>query len=152
MVEFGGWEMPVQYTGILEEHKAVRERAGIFDTTHMGEFVVQGPDTLALLQYATSNDVAKLEMGQAQYSFFCNPEGGVEDDCLVYRFMDHHYVVVNASPMESDFARLQRLAEERGFDVTLRNFSDSTGKIDLQGPQAAAFLQRHSDTDLSQLK
>jgi aminomethyltransferase len=152
MVEFGGWEMPVQYKGILEEHKAVRERVGIFDTTHMGEFVVQGPDTLALLQYATTNDVAKLDLGQAQYTFFCNPEGGVEDDCLVYRFMDHHYVVVNAAPLDADFARLQRLAEERGFDVTLRNFSDSTGKLDVQGPQAAALVQRFTDTDLSQLK
>jgi aminomethyltransferase len=152
MVEFGGWEMPVQYKGILEEHKAVRERVGIFDTTHMGEFVIQGPDTLALLQYATSNDVSKLDQGQAQYSFFCNPEGGVEDDCLVYWFPDHHYVVVNAAPLESDFARLQRLAEEKSFDVTLRNFSDSTGKIDIQGPQAAALVQRFTETDLSQLK
>ena len=149
MVEFGGWEMPVQYKGILEEHKAVRERVGIFDTTHMGEFVVQGPDALALLQYATTNDVAKLDPGQAQYTFFCNPEGGVEDDCLVYRFMDHHYVVVNAAPLEADFARLQRLAEERSFDVTLRNFSDDTGKIDVQGPQAAALLQRFTDTDVA---
>src|SRR5437773_858992 len=113
MVEFGGWEMPLQYKGILEEHKAVRERVGIFDTTHMGEFVVQGPDALRLLQYATTNNVAALEAGQAQYSFFCNPEGGVEDDCLVYRFLDHHYVVVNAAPLDADFARLQRLAAEQ---------------------------------------
>ena len=152
MVEFGGWEMPVQYKGILEEHRAVREQVGIFDTTHMGEFVVQGPDTLALLQYATTNDVAKLDDGQAQYSFFCNPDGGVDDDCLVYRFIDHHYVVVNAAPLEADFARLQRLAEEKSFDVVLRNFSDDTGKLDIQGPQAAALVQRFTDTDLAQLK
>jgi aminomethyltransferase len=152
MVEFGGWEMPVQYKGILEEHRAVRERVGIFDTTHMGEFVVQGEDALALLQYATSNNVAALADGQAQYSFFCNPEGGVEDDCLVYRFPDHYYVVVNAAPLAADFARLQRLAEERGFDVTLRDFSDSTGKLDIQGPQAIALLQQFTDTDLSMLK
>ena len=76
MVEFGGWEMPVQYKGILEEHQAVREHVGIFDTTHMGEFVVQGPDTLKLLQYATSNDVAKLDLGQAQYSFLTIPTAG----------------------------------------------------------------------------
>ena len=152
MVEFGGWEMPVQYKGILEEHKAVRERVGIFDTTHMGEFVVKGPDTLALLQYGTTNDVAALALGQAQYSYFCNPEGGVEDDCLVYHFADHHYVVVNASPQDSDFARLQHLAADKHFNVELTNESDETGKLDIQGPLAVALIQRFTDTDLSQLK
>ena len=153
MVEFGGWEMPVQYKGILEEHYAVRQRAGIFDTTHMGEFVVQGTGALTLLQYSTSNDVAKLELGQAQYSFMTNPQGGVEDDCLVYRFPDHHFVVVNAAPLDADFARLSRLADEQKIgDVVLRNFSDETGKLDVQGPQAAAIVQRFTDTDLAQLR
>src|SRR4051812_24013908 len=83
MVEFGGWDMPVQYKGIIEEHKAVRTGVGIFDPCHMGEFVLRGSGTLPLLQYATTNDVAKLEDGQAQYSFMLNDAGGVVDDCLV---------------------------------------------------------------------
>ncbi len=153
MVEFGGWEMPVQYTGILEEHKAVRQGVGIFDIVHMGEFVVQGSGALSLLQYATTNDVSKLAMGQAQYSFMTNPEGGVEDDCLVYRFPDHYYVVVNAAPLEADFARLARLADEQGIeDVVLRDFSAETGKLDVQGPRAEALLQPFTDTDLSAIK
>jgi len=153
MVEFGGWEMPVQYKGIIEEHNAVRQRVGIFDTCHMGEFVVQGTGTLPLLQYSTSNDVSKLDLGQAQYSFMTNPEGGVEDDCLVYRFPDHHYVVVNAAPLESDFQRLSRLADEQKIGVVvLRNFSDETGKLDVQGPLAAALVQKFTDTDLAELK
>jgi aminomethyltransferase len=153
MVEFGGWEMPVQYKGIIEEHKAVREHVGIFDICHMGEFVVQGAGALPLLQYSTTNDVAKLAEGQAQYSFMTNPQGGVEDDCLVYRFPDHHYVVVNAAPLEADFARLGRLADEQNIgDVTLRDLSDETGKLDVQGPEAAALVQRFTDTDLSALK
>jgi aminomethyltransferase len=153
MVEFGGWEMPVQYKGIIEEHNAVRQRVGIFDTCHMGEFVVQGAGSLPLLQYGTSNDVAKLDLGQAQYSFMTNAQGGVEDDCLVYRFPDHHYVVVNAAPLEADFQRLSDLADEQKIgDVVLRNFSDETGKLDIQGPQAAALLQKFTDTDLAALK
>jgi len=153
MVEFGGWEMPVQYKGIIEEHKAVRERVGIFDTCHMGEFVVQGAGALPLLQYSTSNDVAKLAEGQAQYSFMTNEQGGVEDDCLVYRFPDHHYVVVNAAPLEADFQRLSHLADARGIgDVALRNLSDETGKLDVQGPLAAALVQKFTDTDLSGLQ
>ncbi|HUS14393.1 MAG TPA: glycine cleavage system aminomethyltransferase GcvT [Chloroflexia bacterium] len=153
MVEFGGWEMPVQYKGILEEHRAVRERAGIFDTCHMGEFVVQGSGALPLLQYSTTNDVAKLELGQAQYSYMTNEQGGVEDDCLVYRFPDHHYVVVNAAPLEADFARLSSLADEHQIgDVVLRNMSEDTGKLDVQGPLAAAIVQKFTDTDLAGLK
>jgi len=153
MVEFGGWEMPVQYKGIIEEHNAVRQRVGIFDTCHMGEFVVQGAGALPLLQYGTTNDVAKLELGQAQYSFMTNERGGVEDDCLVYRFPDHHYVVVNAAPLAADFARLARLADEQKIgDVLLRNLSDETGKLDVQGPQAAALVQQFTDTDLAALR
>jgi len=153
MVEFGGWEMPVQYKGIIEEHNAVRQRAGIFDTTHMGEFVVQGTGTVPLLQYATSNDVSKLNMGQAQYTFMTNARGGVEDDCLVYQFPDHYYVVVNAAPLAADFQRLSDLADEQKIgDVILRNLSDDTGKLDVQGPLAAALVQRFTDTDLAQLK
>jgi aminomethyltransferase len=153
MVEFGGWEMPVQYSGIIDEHNAVRQRVGIFDTCHMGEFVVQGSGALPLLQYATTNDVAKLEAGQAQYSYMTNEQGGVEDDCLVYTFPDHYYIVVNAAPLESDFQRLSRLADAQKIgDVALRNFSAETGKLDIQGPLAAALLQKFTDTDLSMVR
>src|SRR4051794_18305239 len=153
MVEFSGWEMPVQYKGIIEEHKAVRNNVGIFDTCHMGEFVLHGSGTIPLLQYATTNDVEKLELGQAQYSFMTNAGGGVVDDCLVYRFPDHHYVVVNAAPLDEDFERLGQLANERGVgDVRLDDLSDETGKLDIQGPKAAALLQKFTGTDLSQIK
>src|SRR5256885_8380315 len=98
LVEFGGWEMPVQYTGILEEHEAVRTRAGLFDVSHMGEFKVEGPDALAFLQYLVPNDVSRLAIHQALYTQLCLPNGNVIDDLLIYRLAEQHYMlVVNAS-------------------------------------------------------
>ena len=153
MVEFGGWMMPVQYhKGIIEEHKAVRSGVGIFDTCHMGEFIVKGPDTVRLLQTFTSNNVAALAQVQAQYTFIPNEQGGVRDDSIVYNFGDHHYVVVNASPLKADYEWLVELANREGFDVNLQNVSDETGKLDVQGPGAAALVQKFADVDLSPLK
>ena len=153
MVEFGGWMMPVQYAkGIIEEHKAVRSHVGIFDTCHMGEFVLEGPDAAMLANVATANNVAALGEVQAQYSFMCNHEGGVIDDCIVYNFGDHTFICVNAAPLLSDFAWLEQLREERGLDVALTNESDDTGKLDVQGPGAAALVQQFCDVDLSTIK
>jgi aminomethyltransferase len=153
MVEFGGWMMPVQYTkGIIEEHKAVRSRVGIFDTCHMGEFVLTGPDAVHLAQLYTTNNVAALGTTQAQYSYICNEQGGVQDDCIVYQFPDHNYIVVNAAPLKSDYECLTELAMRHGLAVDLQNVSDETGKLDVQGPEAAALVQRFTDTDLSKIK
>ena len=153
IVEFGGWMMPVQYKkGIIEEHKAVRSGVGIFDTCHMGEFVVKGPDAVQLLQTYTTNNVAALSTVQAQYTFICNDEGGVRDDSIVYNFGDHNYVVVNAAPLKADYAWLEELANKHSFDINLENQSDATGKLDVQGPGAAALLQKFVDIDLSTLR
>ncbi|MEO8287143.1 MAG: glycine cleavage system aminomethyltransferase GcvT [Chloroflexota bacterium] len=153
MVEFGGWMMPVQYAnGIIEEHKAVRSGVGIFDTCHMGEFVLRGLDAAYLANVATTNNVAALGEVQAQYSFITNPNGGVEDDCIVYNFGDHTFICVNAAPLRSDFAWLKRLRDEHNLDVELVNESDETGKLDVQGPEAARLLQRFTDVDLGPLK
>lgn len=153
MVEFGGWMMPVQYTkGIIEEHKAVRSGVGIFDTCHMGEFVVKGPDAVRLLQTYTSNNVAALKEVQAQYTFICNDEGGVRDDSIVYNFVDHNFVVVNAAPLKADYEWLTELAHRGSFDVSLENQSDDTGKLDVQGPGAAALVQKFADIDLAPIK
>jgi aminomethyltransferase len=153
MVEFGGWMMPVQYKkGIIEEHRAVRSGVGIFDTCHMGEFVARGPDAVRLLQTYTTNNVAALSTVQAQYTFICNDEGGVRDDSIVYNFGDHNYVVVNAAPLKADYAWLEELANMHSLDVHLENQSDATGKLDVQGPQAATLVQKFTDLDLSTLK
>ena len=103
LVEFGGWEMPVHYSGILDEHRAVRERAGLFDVSHMGEFRIEGPGSLDFLQGLVPNNVARLSDGQALYSQLCNERGGTQDDLLIYRLGDDRYMaVVNAGTMESD--------------------------------------------------
>ena len=154
MVEFGGWMMPVQYTkGIIEEHKGVRTRVGIFDTCHMGEFIIAGPDAARLCNTFTTNNVAALNINQAQYSYICNEEGGVSDDCIVYQFPDNlNIIVVNAAPLASDYALLEELASKHNIDARLENGSERTGKLDVQGPGAAALVQKHTDIDLSTLK
>src|SRR5687767_6578546 len=104
MVDFGGWELPVQYSGILDEHEAVRTKVGIFDVSHMGEVTVKGPQALELLQHATCNDVSKLEDGRAQYNGLLYPTGGFVDDILIYRLgKDDYFVVVNASNTDADY-------------------------------------------------
>ncbi len=134
MVPFAGWEMPVQYGGVIQEHRAVRSDAGVFDVSHMGELEVEGPTARDLLQATLSNDIDKLEPGQAQYSLITNEQGGIIDDVIVYRLDGHRYlVVVNASNREVDFAWLQQ-HELRGSDV--RDVSDEYALLAVQGPRA----------------
>src|SRR6476661_4542091 len=151
MVPFAGYEMPVQYpTGITEEHRAVRERCGLFDVSHMGEFIVRGPRAVDFVNYVTTNDVAALTVGQVHYSTILNDRGTIEDDCLVYRFPDKVMMVVNASNIDKDFAHIARHADK--FGVELTNVSDDMGLLALQGPMAASILQPLTDVDLSSIK
>ena len=122
IVDFAGFEMPVQYEGIIAEHMAVRNSVGVFDVSHMGEFFVRGKDALALIQKCTTNDVSKLTTGKIQYSAMCYEDGGVVDDLLVYCFGDYYMLVVNASNIEKDFSWLS--SNKAGFEVELTNHSD----------------------------
>jgi len=147
MVPFAGYEMPVQYpAGITAEHRAVREAAGLFDVSHMGEFELRGPDALALIQRLTVNDASKLAVGQAQYSAMCRPSGGVIDDLIVYRFADRWMLVVNASNRVKDWEWVVRQSE--GMDLEIEDRSDAVALIALQGPRARAILAPLADVDL----
>src|SRR6266705_533976 len=135
LVEFGGWEMPVQFTGILDEHQAVRTRAGLFDVSHMGEIIVKGPDALSVLQRTTCNDVSKLEDGRAQYNGLLYPTAGFVDDILIYRMASEDYfVVVNAANSDKDYEWLFESA--KGMDVEVTNASADYAQLALQGPNA----------------
>lgn len=148
LVEFGGWEMPVQYSGILDEHRAVRTRAGLFDVSHMGEIAVSGEGALAFLQWLVPNDVGRLAINQALYTQLCLPDGGVIDDLLIYHLAENTYMlVVNAGNIDKDFAWM---LEQRGsFPVTLINQSAETALLALQGPAALAILQPLTQVDLT---
>ena len=147
MVPFAGFEMPVQYSrGIRAEHAAVRERAGLFDVSHMGEFEVRGAGALELVQWLTTNDAGRMEVGQAQYSAFCDEKGCVLDDLLVYRFEDRYLLVVNAANHEKDWAWVSRHASR--FDCAVRDVSDRTALLALQGPTAADVLGGLTGADL----
>ncbi len=139
MVLFGGYEMPVSYpSGIAAEHRAVREGVGLFDVSHMGEFEVTGPDRNAFVQRVTCNDVGALKPGQAQYSAILTADGTFVDDCLVYRFADRLMLVVNASNIARDWEHI--VGQKRGANVRLRNISDETGLLAVQGPKAETLL------------
>jgi aminomethyltransferase len=148
MVEFGGFEMPVQYSGIIEEHLAVRNGVGVFDVSHMGEFEVSGRDALAFLQKVTVNDVAKLSEGKAQYSAMCYEHGGIVDDLLVYHLGKKFMLVVNAANIQKDFAWLQ---EHLFGDAQLVDVSDRFSLLAIQGPKSLATLQQLTKTDLSSI-
>jgi aminomethyltransferase len=143
MVPFGGWEMPVQYTGVIEEHKAVRSAAGLFDVSHMGEFEVKGPQALDLIQLISVNNAAKLAVGQVQYSLMCYENGTIVDDILVYRLGEHHYwLVVNAGNIDKDWNWVTVAKERAGLhNLELANISDEVAQIALQGPLAEEILQ-----------
>jgi aminomethyltransferase len=157
MAEFAGFYMPISYTGIKNEHLAVREKAGMFDVSHMGEFIVRGKEALDFVQYVTSNDASKLEIGQAQYSCFPNKGGGIVDDLLVYRLPEDNcsegeqafMLVVNGANIEKDW---RWLSELNTFDTRLLNISEHTGLIAVQGPAAPAIVQQLTETDLSAIK
>src|SRR6058998_3781828 len=139
LVPFGGYEMPVSYPGgIAAEHRAVRERVGVFDVSHMGEFEVTGPDRNAFVQRVTCNDVGALKPGQAQYSAILTDQGTFVDDCLVYRFADRLMLVVNAANIATDWTHI--VAQKRGANVRLRDISDATALLAVQGPEAEALL------------
>lgn len=147
MVEFAGYNMPVLYAGINQEHAAVRNSVGVFDVSHMGEFVLEGPNALALIQKVTTNDASKLTDGKAQYSCLPNKNGGIVDDLLVYRINEEKYLlVVNASNMEKDWNWISQHNTE---GVTMTNISDETSLLAVQGPNALATLQKLTQVDLS---
>lgn len=151
IVPFAGFEMPVQYpTGIRREHDAVRAAAGMFDVSHMGEFLVEGPDAVSFVSHVTSNDPAALGIGQAQYSVFCRPDGGIVDDLIVYRFGDDVLrLVVNGANIDKDWAHVNGAAGP--FDVTLTDESDDIGLIALQGPAADRIVAPLVDVDLGSI-
>ena len=151
IVPFAGFEMPVQYqTGIIAEHAAVRETAGLFDVSHMGEFIVRGPQALELVQHVTVNDASKIEVGQAQYSAMCLESGGIIDDLLIYRFADRFMLVVNAANRAKDLKWIQQHADT--FDVELEDVSEGTALIALQGPAAREILQPLTKPDVNSIE
>ena len=148
MVPFGGWEMPVQYTGIVEEHRTVRSAVGLFDVSHMGEFEVEGPKALAALQRLTTNDVAALQPGHVQYSVLCYPNGTIVDDLTVYRLAaDRFMITVNAGNIDKDWAWVT----EHGGGARWRNASASTGLVAVQGPKPEALVGGLADQDVTKL-
>lgn len=148
MAEFAGFEMPIQYEGIIAEHKAVRESVGVFDVSHMGEVEVRGKDAFDFVQRITTNDVSKLEAGDVQYSAMCYKDGGIVDDLLVYRCNDHYMLVINAANIEKDYKWMQ---ENLSGDVQLKNVSDEYSLLAVQGNNSLATLQKLTDIDLSKI-
>ena len=149
LVDFAGYEMPVQYEGIIAEHKAVRESVGVFDVSHMGEVEVRGKDAFDFVQRITTNDVSKLETGDVQYSAMCLKDGGIVDDLLVYNCGDHYILVINASNIDKDIKWMQ---ENLSGDVTLKNISDETSLLAVQGKNSLATLQKLTDINLSEIE
>jgi aminomethyltransferase len=151
MVDFAGWDMPVQYRSILEEHKAVRQRAGLFDVSHMGEAEVKGPDALRFLQHLVTNDCSKLFPGRVLYTVMCYPTGGVVDDLLVYmRGPDDYFLCINAGNIAKDIAWMQD--QTRGFNCTVTDRSADYGQLAVQGPQAVAIVQALTASELAGIK
>lgn len=151
IVPFAGYNMPVSYSGIKDEHNTVRNNVGVFDVSHMGEFEVRGPKALDFLQYITSNDVSKLVQGKVQYSCFPNDKGGIIDDLLVYKFTDEHYLlVVNASNIEKDWNWVN--LQNKKFNADLTNTSDNVAQIAIQGPKALDALKELTELDLGEME
>ena len=150
LVDFGGWEMPVQFSSIKEEHNAVREDVGIFDVSHMGEIKVSGKEAVEFLNHALTNDITKLTDEKAHYTFLCNEKGGVIDDLVAYKIGEDEYLlVVNAGDTDTDFEWLNSI---EGFDVKVENVSPEYGQIAVQGPNAREMVQKHVEEDISGIK
>lgn len=157
MAEFAGYNMPISYAGIKEEHQCVRQGVGVFDVSHMGEFILKGKDAAKLIQYVTTNDVNALEIDEAQYSCLPNGKGGIVDDLLIYRLPEDKcdegeqafLLVVNASNIEKDWNWIQK---HNSWNVNMENISDKTGLLAVQGPKAMEALQALTDIDLSGIK
>src|SRR5579864_1664150 len=140
MIDFGGWDMPVQYASLLEEHHAVRQRVGLFDVSHMGEIEVRGKDALRLVNYVTTNDASRLHIGQAQYSGLLYEHGGFVDDILVHKVAaDDYFLCVNASNQDKDY---QHIAAHNTFTATVENAGTRYGQLAVQGPRALDTLQK----------
>ncbi len=151
MVEFAGWELPVQYEGLRQEHLAVRSSCGLFDVSHMGEVEVKGPDAIDFCQWVTTNDVKKVQDNQAQYTLLCNTEGGVVDDVIIYKFSDEHFLFcVNASNSDKDYTWIKK--EESKFDVVVTDNSSTFSQIAVQGPESRTILSKAIGTDLDDIK
>ena len=150
MVPFGGWDMPLEYSGIVAEHMAVRTRVGVFDVSHMGEIEIEGPHALALIQKVTCNNASRLQVNQAQYSGLMNPQGGMVDDLLVHRIGEQHYLLcVNAARQDADFNWICR---QNDVGATVRNTSDDYTQLAVQGPRSRAILQPLTPVDLERIK
>ena len=150
MVDFGGWDMPVQYSGIIEEHNAVRTAVGVFDVSHMGEIEIRGPQAAQLVDYVTTNSVQKLKLGQAHYSGLLYDHGGFVDDILVHKVSDHEYFLcVNASNQEKDF---EHIVAQNRFDAEVEFAGDRYAQLAIQGPKAHATLQKLTPVDLGTIR
>jgi aminomethyltransferase len=150
MAEFGGWDMPIEYSGIIQEHLAVRKAAGLFDISHMGEILVEGPESLALVQKVTCNDASKLQDGQAQYSALLYPNGTFVDDILIHRMSEHSYFIcVNASNTDKDY---EWICEQNSLRARVSNVSEDYTQLAIQGPEAVKILQRCVDIDLGPMR
>jgi len=153
MVDFGGWDMPMEYTGIVDEHRAVRERVGLFDVSHMGEIEVSGPQALELVQYVTTNDASKLDEGRAQYSGLLYDQGGFVDDIIVHKVGPHNYFLcVNASNQDKDFFHILEQAKTQRYDAMVADMGSEYAQIAIQGPKATSVLQKLTASDLTAVK
>ena len=152
MVDFGGWDMPVEYSGLIAEHMAVRTGVGLFDVSHMGDIQLRGPGSLAAVQWLCMNDASKLAVGQAHYSAMLYPDGTFADDVVVHKLGDNDYlIVINAGTREKDVAWVRRQIGSMP-SVHVNDFSDYYTQLAIQGPKAAATLQKLTSTDLSAIK
>ena len=150
MVDFGGWDMPVQYSGIIDEHNAVRAAVGMFDVSHMGEIEIRGPEAAKLTDFVTTNNVSKLKTGQAHYSGLLYEHGGFVDDILVHKVADDHYFLcVNASNQDKDF---EHILSQNRFDAEVENAGERYAQLAIQGPRAQATLQKLTPVDLAAIR
>jgi len=153
IIDFGGWAMPVQYTNVIDEHKATRNAAGLFDICHMGEIEVKGTQALDLLQLVLTRNLADQTIGQVKLSALLNEEGGIIDDLTVYKLAENSYMLVtNATPKDRDWQWIKSVQQEKRFDCTLEDISDTMGKLDLQGPRSEEILRKLTKTDLKTLR
>jgi len=153
IIDFGGWAMPVQYTNVINEHRATRGAAGLFDICHMGEIEVKGPQALDLLQLVLTRNLADQTPGQVKLSALLNEEGGIIDDLTVYKLDENSYMLVtNATPKDRDWQWIKSIQRDKGFDCSLKDISDTMGKLDLQGPLSEEILQKLTKADLKTLR
>ena len=153
IIDFGGWAMPVQYTTVIDEHKATRNAAGLFDICHMGEIEVKGPQAFDLLQFVLTRNLANQEIGQIKLSALLNYKGGIIDDLTVYKIAkDSYMLVTNATTKDRDWQWIKSIRLDKGFDCNLKDISNKTGKLDLQGPRAEEILQTLTSDNLKNLR